>query len=387
MTDTAWERQREVRDALQTIVSDPQLGIAALSSPQTMSNLLKDLLPDAPRETSVLVAAAEAGLAQILLDHVCQGMDAATAASLAASAFAARTPFTPEACDWAVAELSVALGIGPNDRAETLPAPGAAHIAGPVPAAGPGYGQPAPRPTVGPAVAGPGYGQPAAGPTVGPIVAERGYAPGYGPPAGPGYGAPASPGRGAPVKQKSTKAWGIVTAAIIGIAVLGGIIALVTHTGTITTVEPLSQLVGPDVASCQNAATLGMRGVSHAQSCHTHAKGIGLVGYQFSTAAGYADGLAELNLLTGFGAGAPGHGCPPPSGSTSGRSPWHSNDNGDVGPRAGQILECYPYSRDSRIPIYLWTLPTQRVILIANDQAPGATYTSLGNWWSGLSYG
>jgi hypothetical protein len=47
----------------------------------------------------------------------------------------------------------------------------------------------------------------------------------------------------------------------------------------------------------------------------------------------------------------------------------------------------YPYSRDSRIPIYLWTLPTQRVILIANDQAAGATYTSLGHWWSHLSYG
>jgi hypothetical protein len=61
---TSWEHQREVRDALQTIVSDPQLGVAALSSAQTMSNLLKDLLPDAPRETSVLVAAAEAGLAQ-----------------------------------------------------------------------------------------------------------------------------------------------------------------------------------------------------------------------------------------------------------------------------------------------------------------------------------
>jgi hypothetical protein len=85
VTDTAWEHQREVREALQTIVSDPQLGIPALSGAQAMSNLLKDLLPDAPRETSVLVAAAEAGLAQILLDQMNQGMDTATAASLAAS--------------------------------------------------------------------------------------------------------------------------------------------------------------------------------------------------------------------------------------------------------------------------------------------------------------
>jgi len=221
LTATAWEHRRDVREALQTIVSDPQLGAAALSNAQTMSNLLKDLLPDAPRETSVLVAAAEAGLAQILLDHVRQGMDAATAASLAASAFAARAPFTPEACHWVVGELSVALGIVPG---------------------------------------------------------------------------------------------------------------------------------------------------------------------LFSTAADYRAGLAELNLLTGFDARPAGRGCPPPSGSTSGQSLWHSNDKANFGPRAGQIVECYPYSRGSS-PIYLWTLPTQRVILIASDQAARATYTNLGNWWSRLSYG
>ena len=76
MTATAWEHRRDVREALQTIVSDPELGIAALSNAPAMSNLLKDLLPDAPRETRVQVAVAEAGVAQTLLDHVSQGMDA-----------------------------------------------------------------------------------------------------------------------------------------------------------------------------------------------------------------------------------------------------------------------------------------------------------------------
>ncbi len=133
MTSTSWEHQREVRDALRTIVSDPQLGVPALSSAQTMSNLLKDLLPDAPRETSVLVAAAEAGLAQVLLDHVSQGMDIATASSLTASAFAARTPFTADACNWAVAELSVALGLAPG-------APAGGSPVGPPPA---GFPRPA----------------------------------------------------------------------------------------------------------------------------------------------------------------------------------------------------------------------------------------------------
>ena len=40
MTATAREHQREVREALQTIVSDPQLGTAALSNPQIISDLL-----------------------------------------------------------------------------------------------------------------------------------------------------------------------------------------------------------------------------------------------------------------------------------------------------------------------------------------------------------
>ena len=158
MTDTAWVHQREVREALHAIVFDPQLGTPALSNPQTMSNLLKDLLPDAPRETSVLVATAEAGLAQILLDHVSQGMDAA--------------------------------------------------------APGPAYGRPAAPPMAGPTVAAPGCGQPT----------------------GPGHGFP---------------------------------------TGTIATVEPLSQLVGPEVTSCKNGAGLDMRGVTTALSCHTHAQDIG----------------------------------------------------------------------------------------------------------------
>jgi hypothetical protein len=39
VTGPAWEHEREVRDALRTIVADPHLGAGALSSAQTMSNL------------------------------------------------------------------------------------------------------------------------------------------------------------------------------------------------------------------------------------------------------------------------------------------------------------------------------------------------------------
>jgi len=146
-------------------------------------------------------------------------------------------------------------------------------------------------------------------------------------------------------------------------------------------------LIKPDVTTCKPTPALGMSGVAHAQSSQTHAAHIGLLAYQFTTAGGYLAGLAQLNRLTGFDGTAAGNTCPPPSGSASGRSRWHSNDNAGFRSRPGQLLECYAYSHDTRVLIYLWTLPTQRVILVANNDAAGADYASLGTWWAGLNYG
>ena len=128
MADMPWEHAAEARAALNAIVTDPEHGVAALSSPRTMSNLLKDLLPDAPREKNLLVAAAEAGLADTLREHVAQGMDSSTAIRLTASSFSARSPLTPDACSWVTGEIAVALGISEtNDAAfgaETARSPG-----------------------------------------------------------------------------------------------------------------------------------------------------------------------------------------------------------------------------------------------------------------------
>ena len=111
LTDMSWEHAAEARQALSAIVSDPQHGVAALSSAQTMSNLLKDLLPDAPREKSILVAAAEAGLADTLRQHISQGMDPNMAIRLTASSLSATTPYTPDACAWVTGEIATAIGI------------------------------------------------------------------------------------------------------------------------------------------------------------------------------------------------------------------------------------------------------------------------------------
>ena len=97
--------------ALRAIVANPQLGVAALSSSQAMSAALKDLLPGRPRETKVLVAAAEVGLTAALKYHTARGMDVITARRRAARSFAKHTGFTPEACSWAVDHLTAALGL------------------------------------------------------------------------------------------------------------------------------------------------------------------------------------------------------------------------------------------------------------------------------------
>jgi hypothetical protein len=440
VTSTSWEHQREVRDALRTIVSDPQLGVPALSSAQTMSNLLKDLLPDAPRETSVLVAAAEAGLAQILRDHVAQGMDLATASSLTASAFAARTPFTAEACNWAVAELAVALGLAPAEpapagetqvdsgqRAAGPAAPGfpaAAQAAagetaetllpGRDPAPGYGYpgagqpGGPGQAPAAGaPAAPGAGYGYPGPGagnyppPPAAPPAQGYGYPPpvapamppgagyAYPPPTAPGGGPFAAPGQGgmpAP-KRRAPKAWMIVTGAVVVVALIGVIAAVASNSGNSgTAIEPLSKIIQPDVTGCKSTVALGLTGLTHREFCQTSVHNIGLDAYQFATTAAYTSGLNRLNALTGWNASTAGTSCPP-TGGNGGRTLWHSNVNATYRQRAGQLLECFTFNHNSSFLLYVWTLPTQRVILVANDNATGATFADLEKWWAGLSYG
>src|SRR5579871_6746699 len=109
MARAVWDGDGTARRALRSIAADPQLGAAVLSDPQLMTNLLKDLLPDSPRESALLVAAAQCGLADVLSAHLAQGLDLGTASRLAAGWFAERMPFAPDACDWVVGELAIVL--------------------------------------------------------------------------------------------------------------------------------------------------------------------------------------------------------------------------------------------------------------------------------------
>lgn len=82
-----------------------------LSRPATLSNLLADLLPDAPRLARILVAAAHDHIADELREHIAAGMDAVTASRLTATMFADATMLPLDACAWVVGEFAVALGL------------------------------------------------------------------------------------------------------------------------------------------------------------------------------------------------------------------------------------------------------------------------------------
>jgi hypothetical protein len=123
VTSMPWDARGEAHAALRAIVADPRYGTPALSNAQTMTNLLKDMLPDAPRESSVLVAASEVGVAGLLQGNVSQGMDLATASRLAAGTFENQTALTPDACNWAVGILASALRLDAVRPAPPPPGP------------------------------------------------------------------------------------------------------------------------------------------------------------------------------------------------------------------------------------------------------------------------
>jgi hypothetical protein len=114
MTQTVWDVSGDVRRALRSIAGDPQLGTAALADPHVMANLLKDLLPDLPRESALLVAAAQCDLVSVFSGHLESGLDLGTSSRLAARWFAERMPFTDDACAFVVRELAIALGADPS---------------------------------------------------------------------------------------------------------------------------------------------------------------------------------------------------------------------------------------------------------------------------------
>jgi hypothetical protein len=99
----------EARMALHAIARD--YGAAALANPEFMNGILRDLIPDLPREASVLVAAAEANVAGILRERADQHLSTAAAVAQAVATLEGRTALAPDACHWAACQVAEVLGL------------------------------------------------------------------------------------------------------------------------------------------------------------------------------------------------------------------------------------------------------------------------------------
>jgi hypothetical protein len=103
------DTQGEAHEALGTAVAS--YGQRVLSDPHTLGNLVADLLPDLPRERSLLVTGAEAGIAAEMRQHVeQQHIDPDTAVQLVASTLSEHRAIDPAASMWVASEYAQALG-------------------------------------------------------------------------------------------------------------------------------------------------------------------------------------------------------------------------------------------------------------------------------------
>src|SRR6266568_852498 len=107
-------------------------------------------------------------------------------------------------------------------------------------------------------------------------------------------------------------------------------------------------------------------------------------GYQFDSASDYQAGLAHINHFVGFDKVTPGTTCPPPSGSTEGKVGWHAKHNPKYFSRSGQDIECLV---DAHEPVLIWTMPTQDVFFVGEDQAKSTPIKTIISWWETLTYG
>src|ERR1700722_19742969 len=108
MTDQMFDERGEAHEAMGSVVSS--YGARVLSNPQMLRNLVADLLPDLPRERSLLVSAAEAGAAAEMTLYIDeQHIDAQTLAHIEARTPSVRTIIDSAASMCVATEFAQAL--------------------------------------------------------------------------------------------------------------------------------------------------------------------------------------------------------------------------------------------------------------------------------------
>jgi hypothetical protein len=409
MSQPQLDAQREAHEALGTAVAS--YGQRVLSDPHILGNLVTDLLPDLPRERSLLVAGAEAGIAAEMTQHVQQEhIDPDTAVQLVARALSERRAIDPAASMWVATEYAQALGyqVRPYAQALSPEAPEAGTASSPTRTVIPGQPWPTPPPSAVP---------------MSPQVPPMPYPPGpqpqgpqaqsWPPQAPPPSSWPSAqpPSGGRP--RGGAKRRIMAAAAAAGVVILYLVVAAITHTvpfakshavalpapthkpthkPTLTPtpapvlakgVSPLLQLLPQDITDpttqCQAVKkpySWSMPGLVSALACSDPDLPNGYVdGYQMNSRASFDAAWRNFNTWWGFNSSGAQTSCPPSSDSAQGLESWHSQDFPTM---QDQVLECQMGTGSA--PVYVWTLPTQDTFLIAVG-GNGSSFKALNSWW------
>ena len=389
----------QAREALSNAVSS--FGPRILSNPQMLENVFRDLLPDSPREVSLLVTAAQADVAALLQDRIGQHMDPDTAVRLTASVLGERRALDGAACLWATAEFARALGYSVSETPAAAPS-------GPPIGEGSearGWGEEmsasplggAPPPGTGPLPHTAGEGDDRTRTQGAGLAGDAVFTPAGA--AAAGGGAPSGP----PGSRRNL----LIGAAVVVVVAVGVVVALLArHSGgkstdsttttrialptttlsssttvpSSTTTPPLSltslsQLVPGDdqnPTTCStNPVSASLQGVVSSLRCADPDLNSEVYAIQFQTFAEYEQSLASLNASQNFNPANVAPTCP--AGSATQGEQAYSFQN--FPPRAGQVVECFI---DTAGLTYLWTLPSQNAYLLTTT----ANFSTVKSWWA-----
>ena len=385
MPDPVWDPSGKARAALASIVSD--FGTRALSSPSILDNVLHDLLPDSPKQVSLIVAAGGSAVASSLQEHVSQGMDADTAVRLASTHMAEQTPYDAAGCRWVTGEFARALGYQVSDApvgADT-PAPAPAGVIPPsdavaLPSIMPDapVAAPPPRPDQAPTVLPPAQQVPPQGLPV-QAAPPQGVPPQAAPPPWE-VAAPAAAAHGAAPRRRSRK----VPILIAIVVVVGGLIIIGAVVKTpAATPAALKKLLPAGTSDCSSKFSTfkTLQGVGTKLACTETAIDGVVFAYQFDSHADYQTSVAAFNKAEGFDPTKASGGCPTKDVDGNGMTTWH---NKLYPATSEQVLECFSVSftgsSSSLQPTYVWTAPSENAVF----QAVGGKSTSMDTvdtWW------
>ena len=386
------DAQGEAHEALGVAVAE--YGRRVLTDPRLLGSLVTDLLPDLPRERSLLLAGAEAGIAADITKHVEEHhIDPDTAMQLAAWTLLERRALDPAASIWMASEYAQALGY--PVRPSSAPAASDSSL------------QPSRGQETSDAIPATVTSEQA---SKGPASQSRPIPPSpSGPrePPGPGsrplQGGASRPQRSGKRQKRSLAATisaagvvglGLVTAAVFGLAGTHPAAPRAAATPTPTAakslapgVVPLPQLLPPGIADpsadCKtltpplNWTSPGL--VQALQCIDLNLPGGQIYAFQMNSSANYLASWQSFNKWWGFDISQAGPKCPPSGTSPQGIYSWNARD---FPARAGQVLECGTLGSGSNAaPTYVYTMPTEDAFFVAQG-ADGSSFTALDNWWS-----